>query len=30
MGMVLSIPLFLAGVVFVWNAMRRPMLVRRI
>lgn len=26
MGMLLSIPLFLAGVVFVWNAMRRPVL----
>jgi phosphatidylglycerol:prolipoprotein diacylglycerol transferase len=24
MGMLLSIPLFLAGVAFVWNAMRRP------
>jgi phosphatidylglycerol:prolipoprotein diacylglycerol transferase len=26
MGMLLSIPLFLAGLVFVWNAMRRPAL----
>lgn len=26
MGMLLSIPLFIAGVAFVWNAMRRPML----
>jgi phosphatidylglycerol:prolipoprotein diacylglycerol transferase len=26
MGMLLSIPLFLAGVGFVWNAMRRPVL----
>jgi phosphatidylglycerol:prolipoprotein diacylglycerol transferase len=26
MGMLLSIPLFLAGIVFVWNAMRRPVL----
>jgi phosphatidylglycerol:prolipoprotein diacylglycerol transferase len=26
MGMLLSIPLFLVGVGFVWNAMRRPML----
>jgi phosphatidylglycerol:prolipoprotein diacylglycerol transferase len=26
MGMLLSIPLFVAGVVFVWNAMRRPVL----
>src|SRR5690606_1295874 len=24
MGMLLSIPLFLAGVAFVWHAMRRP------
>jgi len=28
MGMLLSIPLFLAGVAFVWNAMRRPELGR--
>ncbi len=26
MGMLLSIPLFLAGVAFVWHAMRRPAL----
>jgi len=26
MGMLLSIPLFLAGIAFVWNAMRRPAL----
>ena len=29
MGMLLSMPLFLAGVAFVWNAMRRPLLGSR-